>query len=732
MKHYEISVVTPLHNTDLNVFRAGVESMKTQTLGFENIEWVVVLHNCTEDVKAGVHEMLDGYENVILHELENDRKTPSSPRNCGLKMVTGDYVGFLDADDSYTPECMETVLEALKRNQARIAVFRREFELEDPNATPVTEIVLWDQMQKEILVNREGLKKPMWFKGVCGMVTSRIYDREFLNENHVMFDEEVLFGEDFLFNLTAYGYVDRVVYLPQFIGYHYYINKGSLVQSSEKPPETLIAYARGYTKIFDMGLKNGFYMNAIISRLCVVLSRFLAQSTALTMEQRLEIRDILEPYISQTVRETPCKVYPPRACREMYEIPRRVILDPETWAATGRGLLVSDQEADDPMRAGMLHTLTDILDKNQGTDVGRHYAFQEIFTVDDYRRMVPLSCYEEFAPLVKLTTRIGESSIFTAETIAAYISREADDEEKIQIFPLTARQARGNARVFSRLMKDHRTILLPDKAKEGPVRYNDAVYANTMAGTIDAMLFSHIPGIETPKVTAPSGLFFTQEDYDTRYLHMLFALRSRKADQIIQPKLRWTLRVFTYLEENWQVMCDDMEHGTVSMGEPLPESLRDIADRYLRPDPERAGELCAVFEEGFDSPVAKRIWPKLHTVWTNTGKDRQARQLLQERYLGEVPCRDLYYETCGTIIGMSEKHGSGFALKLLHQAAFMEFIPEEAMCKETPQTLTVDAIRIGETYEVVLTSLAGLYRFRTGDRIRVTDLSGGEVWFEEA
>lgn len=42
-----------------------------------------------------------------VYELNNERRTPSSPRDYGLNYVHGTYVGFQDADDTYTPECCE-------------------------------------------------------------------------------------------------------------------------------------------------------------------------------------------------------------------------------------------------------------------------------------------------------------------------------------------------------------------------------------------------------------------------------------------------------------------------------------------------------------------------------------------------------------------------------------------------------------------------------------------------
>lgn len=737
-RHYEISVVIPFHNVERKLFEACFESMRAQTFGFENIELIVVVHNCAPIYKKDVHELLDGFDNVVVLELENDIRSPSSPRNAGTAVASGDYVGYLDADDSFTPRCVEVVLESIKRNRAQIAVFRREYEMENPDAVPFTEIVLWDQIEKEIIVDRDNWDDVRMFTGAIGMVTSRFYDRRFLEKHGITFDEEILFAEDYMYNLTAFGYADKVVYLPQFIGYHYYIHEGSLAQSGGKTPEALVAYAKGYIKMFDKGLENGFYMNSIISRLCFTLSRFLAACPQMSMEDRLKIRDMLAPYIMQTTRMEPSKVYSAKAVKELYEVPRRVILDPEGWAASQKRLLTSGQDALGALDGSMTGTLSYILDKNQNTDMGRHYAFWDIMTVEDYRRRVPVSTYEDLGPLVQLTTRIGESGIFTSEEIAAYIVREPAEmasgggRGERQLFPVTKRQARGNARAFSDLLRGRRTVLMPDALKGGARRFNDAVYSDTMAGTVTAMLYSDRYGIRRPNATSPQALYFSGAGFDSRYLHLLYALKDREVQQLVQPRLTWMVRMFAFIEENWRAICDDIEHGAVSLGDAVPEALLETVKHSLTPDPDRADELRAAFREGFDRPVAGRIWKGLKAVYVNAGGSEADMAQLSLRYLGDIPCRCMYYETCGTILGIGAWRGERWELKLLARATFAEFIPAEDRQAGSPRVLTQDDIRAGECYEPVITTAAGLYRFRTGDVIRITALDKDDVWFEVA
>ena len=92
------------------MFDGCVNSMLEQTLGFENIEWVITLHNCKAEHIDRVREKLGNYDNVILDVLNNDCHTAASPRNNGLKLATSDYVAFLDGDDKFRPDALERLV----------------------------------------------------------------------------------------------------------------------------------------------------------------------------------------------------------------------------------------------------------------------------------------------------------------------------------------------------------------------------------------------------------------------------------------------------------------------------------------------------------------------------------------------------------------------------------------------------------------------------------------------
>lgn len=334
----EITVVTPFHNVEMNIFENCYQSILSQTIGLENVEWIIVLHNCEKKFVEAVKEKVKGRPNILTPELYNDARTPSSPRNYGLSMATGDYIGFLDGDDSYISTCLETALQNIRETHADILCFKRESEMENTDALPIAEGFLLDQTKERFIVNRDTWDAEKTFVSIWGMVTSKIYSRRFLEKNQLRFDESILFAEDEAFNLQAYILAERICYLPQYVGYHYYINSASLVQTPVKNAAQLLAYVRGFEKIFRIGMKNGIFMNNAIGGLLYHTARFL-EISGLDTAVRREIRDILSPYLRIVKPFDVCAIYTEEDVRLRYDYPKRVIPDvgaADVWSDPGK------------------------------------------------------------------------------------------------------------------------------------------------------------------------------------------------------------------------------------------------------------------------------------------------------------------------------------------------------------------------------------------------------------
>ncbi len=111
---YKVSVVTAVYNVE-EYLEEMIESIIAQTIGFENIQLILV----DDGSKDGSGEICDRYaarypDNIVALHQENGGV--SSARNRGLEAAKGKYVNFTDADDRLESNALEAMHEYLKKN----------------------------------------------------------------------------------------------------------------------------------------------------------------------------------------------------------------------------------------------------------------------------------------------------------------------------------------------------------------------------------------------------------------------------------------------------------------------------------------------------------------------------------------------------------------------------------------------------------------------------------------
>ncbi|HPF83121.1 MAG TPA: glycosyltransferase family 2 protein [Bacilli bacterium] len=110
MNNNLISIVVPVYNAGKFIEKT-IESVKNQTIN--NYELILV-DDCSKDNSANVIEKYTN-DQIKLIRLEKN-KGVSNARNVGIKESVGRYVCFLDADDYWLPNKLETQLNFMKEN----------------------------------------------------------------------------------------------------------------------------------------------------------------------------------------------------------------------------------------------------------------------------------------------------------------------------------------------------------------------------------------------------------------------------------------------------------------------------------------------------------------------------------------------------------------------------------------------------------------------------------------
>jgi hypothetical protein len=125
--------------------------------------------------------------------------------------------------------------------------------------------------------------------------------------------------------------------------------------------------------------------------------------------------------------------------------------------------------------------------------------------------------------------------------------------------------------------------------------------------------------------------------------------------------------------------------------------------------------LLDEMDERDEIPAPQNIWPRLKLIscWTS-GASRLHAQVLAERLpQARIQAKGLL----STEAVVSVPDAAGCAVPVTH--GFSEFIPLDATGQPNGEPVCVDALCSGACHEVVLTTASGLYRYRSGDRVRV-------------
>lgn len=120
-----ISVIIPVYNAS-NTIADCIESVRRQT--YQNLE-IILVDDCSQDNSLDIckrYEMIDDRIKVIKH---NKNGGVSEARNMGIRHASGEYLAFIDSDDTIENGMYQTMLNALIESEADMCIC--QFRLKD-------------------------------------------------------------------------------------------------------------------------------------------------------------------------------------------------------------------------------------------------------------------------------------------------------------------------------------------------------------------------------------------------------------------------------------------------------------------------------------------------------------------------------------------------------------------------------------------------------------------------
>ncbi len=377
-------------------------------------------------------------------------------------------------------------------------------------------------------------------------------------------------------------------------------------------------------------------------------------------------------------------------------------------------------------------TLQKIMKKNANCEYGKKYNFADIHSIKEYQEKVPLSTFEDYAPLIDRMVDNGEKNIITSSKIIRYCS-SSGSVGKPKLQPKTARdiwnmQCMGFAATpacAARWFKKQGIFKkLPTQMGPLVVSLNGHPLKNGMRCNGAAQVpFTYLTPILKYFTTTPIDILYPEdeENTNTSYFQARFALECRDVTYLGSIVITLLTTMLEYMENNWELLCNDIEKGTLDPSIQCAPSLRAKYEKEFKPNPTRAAELRKEFEKGFDTevPIAKRIWPKLCWGYGMFGSTLATYVTKLRRYVGDLPLHNMGYGASEGFLAMPvELNANDYVL--LPRSLVYEFLPVDA--PEGTRPLTISEVEVGKEYEIIVTNFSGLYRYRLLDVVRITGM----------
>ncbi len=369
--------------------------------------------------------------------------------------------------------------------------------------------------------------------------------------------------------------------------------------------------------------------------------------------------------------------------------------------------------------------LMKILHDNRNTEYGRAHHFGEITSIDEFRKNVPISSYEDFAPYIE-RMKTGETNVLTSSKVLGY-SRTSGSSGVPKYIPATSASLKAYVKyTWTRALALGAMELEKQGKRFHPGRgvFLSPATNELLPTGLPCSNIAEIGALEYGKfypyiLTVPTKKLFDVHDGDYVYNIYRFALMDEDVTFMFSVFFSINVSQLAYLQKNWRVIVDDIEKGTIDESIRLKDSVRKELSALIKPMPERAAYLRKQFEQGFDETLLKRIWPNM-TVLCGIGNAsfRPAAAYVRSFAKGIPFDYSIYGASEGLIAAVTDLETTD--MQLLTDSCFLEFIPAEGEERADGKTiLTLDELEQGGKYEVLITTQAGLYRYHLKDVIEV-------------
>ena len=321
-----------------------------------------------------------------------------------------------------------------------------------------------------------------------------------------------------------------------------------------------------------------------------------------------------------------------------------------------------------------------LLRKGASTEYGRKYGFSEIKNLQDFKRNVPVVSYEDIFPLVERLME-GEQNILWPSEITWFAKSSGTTNARSKFIPVSPEALedchfKGGKDLLSIYVNNYpetkffsgKNLVIGGSQQVNQFDRN----AKSYYGDVSAVILKNLP-LWAQFVSTPTMEIALMEEW----------------------------------EEKIEKMAQYTANENVTSMSGVPTWTIVLLERIV---------------EIKGAKNILEVWPNLEAFIHGAVSFTPYRSLFKKL----IPSSQMnYMETYNAsegFFGIQDRSDSHDMLLMLDYGIFYEFIPMEDWESDDPKTLSLGEVELGKTYATVITTNAGLWRYKIGDTVRFTSL----------
>ncbi|KAJ3673036.1 hypothetical protein LUZ60_006410 [Juncus effusus] len=393
--------------------------------------------------------------------------------------------------------------------------------------------------------------------------------------------------------------------------------------------------------------------------------------------------------------------------------------------------------------------LAEILSRNAETEYLNRFKLNGATDRETFKATLPVVTYEDLQPEIQRIANGDRSPILSSHPISEFLTSSGTSAGERKLMP-TIREELDRRQLLYSLLMPVMNLYVPGLDKGKGLYFLFIKSESKTPGGLPARPvltsyyksehFKSRPYDPYNVYTSPNEAILCTDSFQSMYAQMLCGLIQRhsvlRVGAVFASGL---LRAIRFLQLNWEQLASDISAGKLT-GQITEPSIREAVMEQLKPDQDLARFVTKECSKGDWAGIITRIWP--NTKYLDvivTGAMAQYIPTL-EYYSGGLPMACTMYASSECYFGLNLRpmcQPSDVSYTIMPNMAYFEFIPvgsdglSGSTCNGAARQLVDLAhVEVGKEYELVITTYAGLYRYRVGDILQVTGFHNAAPQFK--